>query len=101
MQVLDYGAKEQKPSLVLSLSVGVAVQIVGLWQAAICMDAGETYAVTLRLWAAYLAGVIIVLVRRFNSPTPIDHWYLRIGLIPILIVGTPIALLLWEHWHVY
>jgi hypothetical protein len=101
MQVLDYGTIERKPSFLLSLSIGVAVQIVGVWQAAICMDAGETYAVTLRLWAAYLVGVVIVLVRRFNTLTKGDHWYLRIGLIPILVVGTPIALLLWEHWHVY
>ncbi len=97
--VLDYAKPDGRPSIVRSLVIGLAVLTVALLLGESTMDEGQIGSITKRLSAAYLVGVILILVRRPRSLTVADHWFVRLGLLPILVVSTPIALALWAHWH--
>ena len=98
-EALDYAKPDRRPSVFRSIVIGLFVLTVALLLGENTLDEGQLASITKRLAGGYLVGVVLILGRRRRSPTVADHWFIRAGLVPILIVGTPIAVALWEHWH--
>ena len=79
------------------LLIGGLAQFAALVFAGLTLDMGEWQLATCRISAAFWMGVIIVLVRRHNSLTRGDHRFLRYGLLPLLVIGIPITLTIWQR----
>ena len=77
------------------LIIGGAVQFLALVIAALALDLGEFASATMDLSIAYWVGVILILGRRSKSPTRGDRFFIRLGLIPILVIGIPIFFGVW------
>ncbi|HET6248675.1 MAG TPA: hypothetical protein VFE47_13315 [Tepidisphaeraceae bacterium] len=77
------------------LVIGGIVQVLALVSAAMILDLGQFATATADLSAAYWLGVILILWRRSNSLTAADRLFIRLGLIPILVIGIPIFLRVW------
>ncbi len=80
----------------LSFIIAIAVQLISLFIAALVLDMGETLSAVIYLSDAYWIGVGIVYWRRRGWLTAGDHFYLRFGLIPIIVVGVPLFQYVWH-----
>jgi hypothetical protein len=79
------------------LIVAIVVQFLALLFGAITPDMGQTLLALQRVSIEYWLGVAIILLRRHNSMTRGDHTFLRFGLVPLLLLGTPASLFIWAY----
>ncbi|MGB8354991.1 MAG: hypothetical protein WCD79_13935 [Chthoniobacteraceae bacterium] len=86
------------PAMQKAIYSAILQQVVILVIAGCCLDGGILFQMCLYASAGFCACVILIILRRSQSPTKLDLMFIRSGSLPACVISFFLTSAIW-HWR--